>query len=131
MHDVSTYTTNYSLKKPDADDKVQISDINRNMDIIDTKIKEVKDVLDRSASAITLSASGWSGSPGSYTQTVTASGVTASNDVIIGCAGTISFEASAQIGANVVRASAQRTNALTFTAAVKPTVDIPLVFRII
>lgn len=84
-----------------------------------------------SATAITLSASGWSGSAGSYTQTVTATGVTATNDVLITCAGNISFEASSQIGANIVRASAQAANALTFTANVKPTVDIPLVFKVL
>ena len=36
-------TANYSLKKPEGSDVVNIDDINYNTDIIDTKIKSVED----------------------------------------------------------------------------------------
>jgi hypothetical protein len=37
---MATYTPNYDLIKPDTDDVVQISDLNENMDIVDTAIMD-------------------------------------------------------------------------------------------
>lgn len=37
------YTTNYSLKKPDGSDNVNIGDLNYNADQIDAKLKEAMD----------------------------------------------------------------------------------------
>lgn len=37
-------TTNYSLKKPEGSDVVNIEDFNYNADIIDGKIKEIVDM---------------------------------------------------------------------------------------
>lgn len=39
-------TTNYSLKKPDGSDVVNIDDFNYNADIIDAAIKELKSKMD-------------------------------------------------------------------------------------
>ena len=40
---MATYTTNYLLKKPTTTENVLVSDINDNMDIIDTKLKQAID----------------------------------------------------------------------------------------
>ena len=64
----------------------------------------------------TLAVASWSGS-GPYTQTVSVSGVTASNTVVVAPA-PASFTAWGECG---VYASAQASGKLTFTAAVKPT----------
>ena len=42
---MATYTTNYHLTKPGADDAVDIEVLNDNFDTIDTKIKEAKDAI--------------------------------------------------------------------------------------
>ena len=36
------YTTNYNFKKPDLDDSAKITDINDNMDVIDTALKSIE-----------------------------------------------------------------------------------------
>jgi len=49
---MATYTTNYNLKKPSASDTVDISDINGNMDVIDTQLKAIPRItVDSSLSA--------------------------------------------------------------------------------
>lgn len=42
---MASYTPNYNLKKPAGTDPVQISDINGNMDIIDTQLKATNDQI--------------------------------------------------------------------------------------
>ena len=42
---MATYTTNYNLTKPGADDPVDIDVLNDNFDIIDDKIKEAADAI--------------------------------------------------------------------------------------
>ena len=40
---MATYTTNYNLKKPAGTELIKVSDINGNMDIIDTAMKTISD----------------------------------------------------------------------------------------
>jgi hypothetical protein len=40
---MATQTTNYGLKKPASTDDYNIQDANGNMDIIDTKLKQLSD----------------------------------------------------------------------------------------
>lgn len=75
--------------------------------------------LEGRARTVTLSSSGWSSSA-PYTQTVTVSGVTADNTVQVAPA-PASHEA--YCGA-IVRATAQASNALTFTASKVPTANL-------
>ena len=42
---MASYTPNYNLKKPAGTDPVQISDINGNMEIIDTQLKATNDQI--------------------------------------------------------------------------------------
>lgn len=42
---MASYTPNYNLKKPSGTDPVQISDINGNMEIIDTQLKATNDQI--------------------------------------------------------------------------------------
>ena len=63
---MATLTKNYKLKKPATTDKISISDINANMDIIDTTMKTI---ADSSASGGSGSGSG-SGSRQLYTKSI-------------------------------------------------------------
>lgn len=47
------HTINYSLKKPDLTDKVNINDLNSNVDIIDEELKKVNESLTNSVSDLT------------------------------------------------------------------------------
>lgn len=47
---MATYTTNFSLKKPDGSDTVNISDINGNMDIIDEELENTAKMAVKSIS---------------------------------------------------------------------------------
>lgn len=40
------YTPNYNFKKPDQTDSYNVDDFNGNMDILDTKVKDIEDNLD-------------------------------------------------------------------------------------
>ena len=68
---MSTLTTNYDLIKPASTDFVKISDINSNMDIIDTQMKANQDAaaaaeLKAVVSAYTMTAAGWASSAYSF-----------------------------------------------------------------
>ena len=69
----------------------------------------------KATASVSLSASGWSGS-GPYTQTVSASGVTASNTVIVAPV----YASQEKYNDCGVGASAQASGKLTFTAQSKP-----------
>lgn len=43
---MATYTPNYNFKKPDRTDTVNISDLNGNMDALDSELKSVSDRVD-------------------------------------------------------------------------------------
>lgn len=64
-------TANYKLKKPEANDYVSIETVNENMDILDGKLKETSDHIERMENElkVSLPASGWS-TEFPYTQTV-------------------------------------------------------------
>ena len=70
----------------------------------------------KTTATASLAVASWSGS-GPYTQTVSVSGVTANNAVVVAPAP----ESFTAWGESAVYASAQAAGKLTFTAAVKPT----------
>ena len=47
------YTSNYSLRKPDTTDIVDVNDFNTNVDKIDAEIKKVNESLTNSVSDLT------------------------------------------------------------------------------
>ena len=51
---MATQTTNYGLKKPDYNDSADIGVINSNMDIIDSKMKEIEDAGGGGGTPITV-----------------------------------------------------------------------------
>lgn len=111
---MATYTTNLNLKKPAASDNVSIGDINGNMDTLDSAVAGKQD--QHSAITISVAANAWS----NKTATVTVTGVTASNTVIVS-------PAPASItawGDASMKCTAQATNQLTFTCEEVPTAAI-------
>jgi len=118
---MATYTTNYNLKKPAASDYVSVGDINDNMDTLDTTIKSVSDTASakqaqHSAITISVGTNAWS----NKTASVTATGVTASNTVIVSPA-PASMDAWKDAE---MKCTAQATNQLTFTCETVPTAAI-------
>lgn len=91
----------------------------------------LRSLLSTAATSATLTAAGWTGSEGSFSQTVAVSGVTASNDVAVGVASSASEEAWLQATSQRVRCTAQAAGKLTFKAHFKPTVDLPIVVRVL
>lgn len=91
----------------------------------------LKTLLSTAAATVTLTKAGWTGSEGSYSQTISVTGVTASNDVEVGVASSASEEAWLQATSQRVRCTAQEAGKLTFKAHYKPTVDIPIVVRVL
>lgn len=82
---MSQSTINYQLTKPDLTDKIDVSVLNQNFDIIDRQMKLNQNMA---ASATTTTPSRatisltdtWAGESSPYTQTVTVSGATITND---------------------------------------------------
>ena len=68
----------------------------------------------------TLASGSWSGDAAPYTQTITVSGVTASNDVIVSPA----VSSRSNYLAGYIDCTAQGDNTLTFSAQVKPSANI-------
>lgn len=68
-------TVNLGLKKPEANEYVNIEDLNYNADLIDKLGVPVREV--------TLTAAGWGGSAAPYTQTVTVPGATQDMGAIV------------------------------------------------
>lgn len=107
---MATYTTNLSLKKPATTDLVSVADINGNMDALDTAVAGKQG--QHSAISVTILTSDWSNG----TATVTATGVTASNTVIVSPAPSSMDD----WGAAGIKCTAQGANTLTFTCAEAP-----------
>jgi len=111
---MATYTTNLNLKKPAASDLVSIGDINGNMDTLDSAVAGKQ--AQHSAINISIATSAWS----NKTAQVTATGVTATNTVIVS-------PAPASItawGDASMKCTAQAANQLTFTCEEVPTAAI-------
>lgn len=108
---MATYTTNLNLKKPATSDLVSIADINGNMDTLDTEVAGKQ--AQHSTLSLSIATTDWS----SKTATKTATGVTASNTVIISPA-PASITAWGDAG---IKCTAQASNSLTFTCEEVPT----------
>lgn len=119
---MSSNTPNIGLVKPALGEPADITVINGNMDIVDSKF--------RSGTTASLSVAGWSGSEGAYTQVVSVPGATASNDILFSPAATATEEAYLQYASCIIRCTGQGEGTLTFTAHYKPTVAIPMAFKV-
>lgn len=71
------YTSKLNLKKPDADEFVNVSDLNDNFDTIDGILGATKDF------SATFTASGWIGSSAPYSQTVSCEGILSTDKPIV------------------------------------------------
>lgn len=79
----------------------------------------------------TLTASKWSGTKAPYVQTVTVSGVTASDNGIVGLANSVTDEQYQAAISGLLIKTAQAANSLTIKAyGVKPEVDIPILVSV-
>ena len=78
-----------------------------------------------------LTSGGWSGSAAPYTQTVTATGLTASSKGVVGIASSATQEQYLAAGKANLRCTTQAANSITMTAyGTKPTVNIPCVVTV-
>lgn len=132
---MASTTTHYKLTKPAVTDFYDVGVLNDNLDVIDAQIyaaasgsgltnyytkTQVDGLIDGHkkivSSAVTVTSGAWSNG----TATITVSGVSASNDIIITPA-PASMEAYT---GGKVRATAQAPNKLTLTADTAPATDI-------
>lgn len=104
---------------------------------LDNKLAAMEAVIASKANSSTvvtgtLTAAGWIGSAAPYTQTLTVTGVTTTNNVIFDLGMSVtSTQLNAAIDAKL-KATAQAANSVTIKAfGDKPTVDIPVQFLIL
>jgi hypothetical protein len=125
---LSTTTTNYNLVKPETTENFDVSIFcNGNMDIIDTQLKTNATAAAGTSVSATLATASWVGSSAPYTQTLTVTGLGATQN------GTISIAQSATATQRTAALTAklsvtgQAAASLTITAdGTKPTVAIPV-----
>lgn len=94
-------------------------------------IRDTSKAVPSSALSLTLAAGSWS-SATPPTQTVTATGVTATNNVIVSFASTITAEQLNDVYDGKIFCSAQGENSLTFVCyGTEPTENIPITVLIV
>lgn len=142
---MSSKTKNYELHKIDLNDAPpDITVLNQNWDKLDTKLKEVNDLIEQinkeleqlpefsavEGVSVTLTTNWREQSNGTFAQTITVPGVTADNEVVVDCnlSGTdIDADIAVLEAWGCVNRASQATNSLTFYCyGDTPTVTIPL-----
>jgi len=130
-------TVNYELTKPEENEYYDVKVPNGNMDIIDTKMKEVEDKANAAAAKSTpvtaaLPASGWTGSEAPYSITVTVAGAKPEPTRIEVQPTTDATAAQwAAWRAALRRGGGQGTDSITLLAdGDKPEIDIPIAVTI-
>jgi len=130
-------TVNYELTKPEENEYYDVEVPNGNMDIIDTKMKEVEDKANAAAAKSTLAtaplpASGWTGTESPYSITVTVAGAKPEPTRIEVQPTTDATAAQwAAWRAALIRGGGQGTDSLTLLAdGDKPEIDIPIAVTI-
>lgn len=79
------------------------------------------------AVSVTVPSTAWTGSTAPYTATVTCSGVTASNHIIVGAGGALTAEQQAAMAAAMIVCTGQGADRITLSAFGEvPTIDLPV-----
>ena len=121
------YTEKTTGKVTFSTSKVPVSSVSGTIRVFDGQVA----LTPSSVQTVIALASGWTGNEAPYTQTVSANGVTATNNIIVGI-GTVTNEQKISCENANILCTAQGDNSVTFTAYTwKPEVNIPINIMIV
>lgn len=132
-------TTNYGFKKPEDDDFFNVQDFAEMMDDVDTQLKaqenKTQSAGDKASkykrTTATIPSAGWTGDTAPYTNTITVSGITATNDIQVLPSYDWTTEQAEAWGGAMILSGSQSENTMTLKAyGDKPVIDIPVVILI-